>query len=265
MESFSRTFGLCLVFATCFGSSVFGLPLSGTDASGSVVELPEEFPTSPVPLDSEEVAVRRSVQDLFDSSAASEGVVAGTDLSSTGDGFLRVLGWTLAVLSIGGALVLVLKKFTPMSRSMNAGGMVRVLGRTALSPRHTVFVLRVSNQKVLIVGVSGDRMVNLSEISDPTGVLGVDREFSAALDNYSKDLRGQGEPEETSPFQSRISSHVETVSAAEEGARGVPYRHEVQRIRGLLSSWKTRFVGEEGCGDSGNLRWAKTKAGESGK
>lgn len=164
-------------------------------------------------------------------------------VSGVGSTLLRIMAWTFAVLALGAGGLFLLRKYTPLARNLNAGGAVRILGRTALSPKHTVFLLRVSNQKILVVGVSGDRMVNLSELSDPTAILGVDREFNAALDSFDGKWpeRDDSESAPEGLYPSRISSHVGSAQETNADRAALPYQREVQKVRNLIGSWRNKL------------------------
>ncbi len=65
---------------------------------------------------------------------------------ASGGGWLVMVGASLAVAALGG-LTLALRRWRP---APEVGGL-RVVGRTSLSPRHSVFLLQVG-ERVLIVG-----------------------------------------------------------------------------------------------------------------
>jgi flagellar biogenesis protein FliO len=194
--------------------------------------------------------------------------------SGIGSMLLRIMAWTLAVLALGAGAMLVLRKYTPLARNLNAGGAVRVLGRTSLSPKHSVFLLRVSNQKILVVGVSGDRMVTLGELSDPTAILGVDREFSSALESFGGQWpEGEKKPlDQEDLYPSRIASHVEPAATRNGDRPTLPYQREVQKIRDLLGSWRSKLhgdgdveVGDRGKQEDPDVRLTRNDTGDGNR
>ncbi len=152
---------------------------------------------------------------------------------STTGAFLRVIGWTIAIVALGGAVLLVIRKYTPAGRMLAGGGIVHVLARTSLSPRHTVFVVRIARHRVLVVGISGDRMTTLSEISDPAQIVEVDSQFRSRLDSFAAPGAGDEDRRESA-----------TAGAPEregETARAVdlePYRREVEKLRTVIGGWR---------------------------
>ena len=62
-----------------------------------------------------------------------------------------MIGWTAVVVAVGAAIVLLLKRYTAFGRQLNGGGAIRVVGRTALSPKHSIFLVRLGNQRLLAV------------------------------------------------------------------------------------------------------------------
>ena len=147
---------------------------------------------------------------------------SGARDSSVSGVFLRMIGWTAVVVAVGAAIVLLLKRYTAFGRQLNGGGAIRVVGRTALSPKHSIFLVRLGNQRLLAVGVSGDRMVTLSEIEDPAGILACDSEFRSSLESYEGEGRSDG-------------------LASGREAELLPYQQEIRRVRGLLGSWRGLF------------------------
>lgn len=112
------------------------------------------------------------------------------------------LGALAVVLAIVGLLAWVIRRWLPSTRLTDAGGL-RVVGRASVTPKHSVVLLRVGRRYVL-VGVSGERMTPLSEVSDPdevaeltrqTGVSGADA-FDRVL---LKEATIYGESDEDEP------------------------------------------------------------------
>ena len=150
--------------------------------------------------------------------------------------FLRMIGWTVALVAVAAALLLALKRFTPAGRLFTGGGVVDVLARSSLSPRHNVFVLKVARQRVLIVGVSGDRMVTLSEISDPSDVLAFDGSFQKQLDDATSE--GVKAASRSQDFPAVAGDVAGGESAPGGGDDLHPYRNEILRLKGMISGWK---------------------------
>ncbi len=66
------------------------------------------------------------------------------------------------ILAIGGGITVVARRFAPRS----ATGAVQVVGRVSLSPKHSVYLLRVG-RKVLLVGAGPQGPPSLiSELDD---------------------------------------------------------------------------------------------------
>lgn len=75
------------------------------------------------------------------------------------------LGALAIVLAIVGGLYYLLRRCVPSMRAMDSG-IVRVVGRSSLTPKHQVVLVQLGRH-FLAVGISGDRMTTLSQISDP--------------------------------------------------------------------------------------------------
>jgi flagellar protein FliO/FliZ len=80
--------------------------------------------------------------------------------------FLRMVLSLGAVLGLMIGLMYLVKRFVlPGSSSLRTAVQVEVLGRRALQPKKSVFVVRVAG-KVLVLGISEHGMQTLSELSE---------------------------------------------------------------------------------------------------
>jgi flagellar biosynthetic protein FliO len=70
-----------------------------------------------------------------------------------------------AVLGVIFGLLWLLRRYVP-SMGKTAGGPMRVVARTAISPKQSVALLEVGRRYVL-VGITADRLTNLGHIQDP--------------------------------------------------------------------------------------------------
>ncbi|UCE60326.1 MAG: flagellar biosynthetic protein FliO [Phycisphaerales bacterium] len=74
------------------------------------------------------------------------------------------IGALMIVLGIVGGLYYAVRRFVPSTRAAD-NGIVRVVGRTPLTPKHHVALVQLGRRYVA-VGVSGDRIERLCEIDD---------------------------------------------------------------------------------------------------
>lgn len=79
--------------------------------------------------------------------------------TTTGVGLAAVL----AVIFVGGRIV---RRVVPGAMVGEASGPVHLLHRTYLSPKHTACLVKCGD-RLLLVGIAGDRMTTLTEIHDP--------------------------------------------------------------------------------------------------
>lgn len=210
-----------------------GAPVSG---------VPGQDPGTPVgPPASGEPTPRgtgRTIGELLEASESSRtGTVRDaeggeTSGASTLSLLLRLTGWTLVVVAVAAGVLVLLRRYTPVGRALDGGGAMRILGRTALSPRHSIVLVRVGHQRVIAVGVSGDRMTTLTEITEPSGILALDTTFRDSLDEQSRQLEHGEELYDTLP-------------GAQSGGSGRWVSQEIHRLRGLVASWRGRVAGLE--------------------
>ena len=72
----------------------------------------------------------------------------------------------LAVLGLIVAAVLVVKRFLPARASPTAFGAVEVVARTPVSPKQNLMLVKLG-QRLILVGVSPERMEALATVEDP--------------------------------------------------------------------------------------------------
>lgn len=182
------------------------------------------------------------------SSAPSESLTSGGVI-------YRLLGWATALAVLGAAGVGIWKRATIESRTSVGGRGVRVVSRTALGPRQQLCLVRVGNERMLLLGVAGDRISALTEFTDPLQILALDGSFAEAL-------KGAGAPAQASMHK-----------PAPDEPEGVlvPFRRELQRLRGVVSGWRDRLQKRDpvdrpaavGGGEApGGVSWARRSIGE---
>lgn len=124
------------------------------------------------------------------------------------------IGWwrTLGALALVVALILAMRWLLRRSSSVRASSRmpqaIEVMAKTAVSPKHTVMLVRVG-RRVLVVAAGADGMNTLAEIQDPEQVselLGdvqrgkansLSGSFAKALGGWRNQMTEAGEPVET--------------------------------------------------------------------
>ena len=121
---------------------------------------------------------------------------------------VRLSVGALLLVALGGGLVFIQRRRTGWAPKDGLGG-IQVVGRTALSPRHFVYVLRMGGRR-LVVGVSGDRMSSLAVVEDAAAARTAHTEVPAS------------------------ERKTDPAPAAIDEADLLPYRRQVNRLRELL-------------------------------
>jgi len=151
---------------------------------------------------------------------------AKRDSSSTSSGsgrffaFVRLMGAVVVVAFTGLALVWLWRRTKLGAPSRLGAGVVSVMGRTSISPKHSVSLLRVGSDRVIVVGICGDTLTQLATIE---GV------------------------EEIEKLLSEIEAAESTISNSETE------QPDRATWRDLLQVW-TRRVSSVGTGSSGEKR-----------
>lgn len=144
------------------------------------------------------------------------------------------LGSLSIVLVVVGFSVWAVRRWVPSARSGGSSAM-RVSGRVNLTPKHSIALVHVG-RRYLLVGLSGDRMTTLSEVSDPDEVADL-----AALVNESGTLHHEGFDDillsEAADFRSTAApERADTVEVrkARIGGRGLTgLKDLVDRLKSL--------------------------------
>ncbi len=84
-------------------------------------------------------------------------------------GLIRDLWPLLAVLVLIAAIALFLKKFLPTRRLMAGSQVLRIVARTHVTPKQQLMLIKLGRRMVLL-GVSPDRISTLSTVDDPEQV-----------------------------------------------------------------------------------------------
>lgn len=112
------------------------------------------------------------------------------------------LGAMVVVLGLIAALYLVMRRWSP-SLKTSGSGIVQVLGRTVLGPRQSLVLVQLG-QRLVLVGVSADRMERICEVADAGEVSTLLAEgrhvrghFSTWLDRESAEFARSGVQDST--------------------------------------------------------------------
>lgn len=141
----------------------------------------------------------------------------------------------VVVLAVIAAVVYLVRRLVPSVRMLN-GGAIEILGRNHLTPKQSLALVRVG-QRVLLVGISAERLSTLCEIKRPEEV--------AELLVYAPGRRSTSGREPTGRFEGLLG---EVAGEFEEPDRSldetVPGRSEPLdrakgRLQGLLSRLRT--------------------------
>lgn len=133
------------------------------------------------------------------------------------------------LLGIGAWL---LRKSFPTRLTGKPTGLMEVLGRLPVSPKHTVVLVRVAG-RVLVVGISPDTMTTLSEIEQPEEVEKMLLKELAPSEGFGARLAGVLAPFRRTPIGAFGGDG--TPPAAGEGD---PLEGEIRALERRVASWR---------------------------
>ena len=131
------------------------------------------------------------------------------------------LGALVAVLALVGVAAWLMRRWVPGVRTVESG-VVRIVGRTVLSPKHTLMLVALGRRFVL-VGVCGDRVTTISEVTDPDEVAALAARIGSSRGQKRDDFGDllAGEEDDYRPEAERHDARGRTfASASVDGARG---------------------------------------------
>jgi flagellar biogenesis protein FliO len=161
--------------------------------------------------------LRRSGERPWRREAAASG-----ERESFGRKYLRTLGWLVVIVLVAGGAIVALRRMSPGSFHPQNRRLVQVIGRGALGPKHQVVVTRVG-ERILILGLTSDRIVRLGEVDDPreaVKLLPPEQSFAGSVTLSEAAYR------EEDAAQGDIETSLE------------PYRREIDRLRGMVELWQ---------------------------
>ena len=157
---------------------------------------------------------------------------AGTERVTTPSTLGRnLLACTVVGLLLGAGAWLLRRSF-PARLTGKPTGLMEVLGRLPVSPKHTVVLVRVAG-RVLVVGISPDTMNTLSEIEQPEEVEKMLLKELAPAEGFGARLAGVLAPFRRTPIGAFGGG--ETPPAAGEGDA---LEGEIRALERRVASWR---------------------------
>lgn len=218
-----------------------GRPLPHPD----ILELPEDAATSVSAQEAQDAAepppgpaaaqarssesrpVARPAESAGSSFAtASEGRSVARREAAGKSGFLRDLWPLLAVLVLIAGLAVILKKFLPGRQLFAGTNVLRIVARTSVSSKQQIMLVKLG-RKLVLVGVSPDRMSALCTVDDPDQVALL---LGEAASGRTGSMAGAFE----ASMREEAEDYAATAAAAEDEAGGAG-----GQLHGLLKKVRT--------------------------
>ena len=155
---------------------------------------------------------------------------------------VKMLLWLglVVVLIYGG--VYLFRRYVPSARNMFGGGALKVIGRTYLGPRTCILLVKVGSRLVM-VGITGNTMSALTEITDRAEVTAITNELASTAGifggSFRPDRSGDRRREEITEHGFRESTDV--LEEPDEGLRDM--RDELENITEKMNWWRKTASG----------------------
>ena len=202
------------------------------------LELPEPTQAAQVRAEVEEAQTAPATRNHTDDQPISRTGAAAASKQDKQAASNSEPGWVRSTLSLVAVVALIgLLAWGYRAATGNSGlplgrpkrqGLIEVIARTALGPRQTVCLVRCGPRMVL-VGLSGDRMTPLDTIDDPklvADLAGEQMRRAAGAAEFNKVLQGEA--------QSYDEPEIDETTGADEGALAAAKRgltETIERIR----------------------------------
>ncbi|MBI3099757.1 MAG: flagellar biosynthetic protein FliO [Planctomycetes bacterium] len=222
-------------------------PLPAQSASASDPSAPPAAPSSSVPASPPASSFESEPAFGPPESGSTSGLSPAGPPSPPPDepGPLAIAFWTGAVLLAFAAGTTALKRWWPGARRLFPSEAIRVLGRRALTPAHTLYLVEIGH-RILRVGCTKDGITYLGEIADRDEVALVKAQATAgAKESESRSFR------QALDGTLRDSSRTETAVSREEAVASDPLlpdpatepgpaelKEELTQIRRTIEGWR---------------------------
>lgn len=145
--------------------------------------------------------------------------------SAGSPGLIRDLWPLLVVLVLVAAIALFLKKFIPARRLMSGSQVLRIVARTHVTPKQQLMLVKLGRRMVLL-GVSPERINTLSTVDDPDQVASLLGEAASSQDHSSSQAFAESMREEAGAYAD--PSDEDATSATRGQVRGL-----LEKVRSL--------------------------------
>ena len=124
------------------------------------------------------------------------------------------LGALAIVMCVMGGLYWVIRRWVPSVRTSD-NRVVRVVARTAITPKHHAALLRIG-QRFVLVGISGDKINTLSEITNPQEVADLTARVDTTQSSHATGFENLLSKETADYTESKPDLNMETISADDD-------------------------------------------------
>ena len=167
--------------ARAFSARVLYTPLALVWLLCCVAPVLAEEPASPAAT----ASVSDESEKELDLDQTVDGFVNRKDSGKTGGGVddlgamsvVKMLFWVVVLIVAIYGVAKLLKRYVPSARNMFGSGTVKVVGRTFLSPKQSILLVRVG-RRMVVVGVTPTGMSALAEIRDADELEEINREIA---------------------------------------------------------------------------------------
>ncbi len=200
--------------------------------------------------DSDAFIIRRPSDQLVESTAGKKGEREAVGISNLAGADAASMAWPLlVVLGLIFLAALAVRKFMPRGMRASGGNAINILARQHLSSKQSLCLVQVG-RRVVLVGVTGEQMSALSEITDREELADLTvklarsapSSFSATLEKIggTDDDAVDDEPELELP---RRSGLAHATRGRQTNATEPPNGATDQRVRELVSRIRALSVG----------------------
>jgi flagellar biosynthetic protein FliO len=144
-----------------------------------------------------------------------------------------------AVLALIFAVMIVVRRYVPSVRAMS-GGALKVISRVHLSPKQSVALVQVG-PRLILIGVTPDRLTPLGEISDPREVSDLRSRAGVGVDSATRAHFEEALASEAAQYEAARQEEEEALPVPEASDGPADGTHRVQETLGQLRTLVTQL------------------------
>jgi len=219
----------------CMAAGIVILVMSAIASADNVTEQTGPVQSPPVPTHAYAGKTAGDVQNPNQDLGSDDADDRKTPKVPGAETVIRMLIWVGVVVVFIYAAVYLIRRYVPSARNMFGGGILKVVGRTYISSKQCILLVKVAS-KYVMVGVTGTSMTPLAEVADPEDARKISEELieksgASITGSFRQALeRADGDYTESQPAAATAADNSEISEI----------RSELEEVTQKMNWWRRR-------------------------